>query len=157
MLLKYLSTRGLCVHLQIFWFVDMFPKSIKKWTYPEWAIETPPFLAFWNVCYTDNRTSSSVLPRVPLIWKRSVKAEGRGRRLGRRSWYSRRLGRDLGPGPFSSGSARGRELWQCPPLIAVLKMAVYVVLSSPIPLKHFTHVLVVSCDFWLGGPYLFSK
>lgn len=88
-----------------------------------------------------------------------MKAGGQGEKAWKQELVSRLRSHAPGPGPVSSGSARGRKLRQCPPLMAVLKMAVYVVVfpPPPAPLKHFTHVLVVSCDFWLGGLYLFSK
>lgn len=160
MLLEYPSTRGLCVHLQVFWFVDMFPKNIKKWTYPERGIDSPsvpwPFEIFIIQTTKPAPPSCSVASDLEEV----CGSRGQREKAWRQELGSRLVGRALGPGPFSSGSALRRKLRQCPPLIAVLKMAVYVVAPRAPPppaLKHFTHVLVVSCDFWLGGPYLFSK
>lgn len=156
MLLKYPSTRGLCVHLQIFWFVDMFPKNIKKWTYPEWGIDGPsipwPFEIFIIQTTKPAPPSCSVASDLEEV----CGSRGQGEKAWKQELVSRLVDRALGPGPFSSGSARGRKFRQCLPLMAVLKMAVYVV-DPPAPtLRLKTFHPCSSCLLWfLAGWSLF--
>lgn len=54
-------------------------------------------------------------------------SRGQGEKAWEQELVSRLTSHAPGPGPVSSGSARGRKLRQCPPLFAALKMVVYVV------------------------------
>lgn len=143
MVFKYTSTRGLCIHLQIFWLVDMFLKNIEKWTFAEQVVDIP-FLGLLKPLFY--RKQNQLLPLAPwlLIWKRSVKAEGRGRRLGSRGWCLWALPWAAGlSAPFQLVARNFDSVCHWSPSWKWLYMWL-----PPLPFyKNLTYVLVVSCDF----------
>lgn len=152
MVFKYTSTRGLCGHLQIYFCLFICFLIILRNELLQNKAYKFHFSAFWKLHYTENKTSSSLLPHDLWsgrgLWKRRVK----GRRLRSGSWCP---AWEPCPGP-----------WAFQLCFSLWPESVYIVqFWSPgwkwlyMWLLFFffftlTHVLGVSSDFWRSGLWI---